>query len=100
MTDAYLFPGQGAQAEGMGRDWCEAHPVARATFDEASEALGFARTSFYDLMERHGVRRARDLTAQEIQQARSETGSFEQAAEHLEVSASGLGRRMGELGLS
>ena len=42
MSDAYLFPGQGAQAVGMGRDWCEAHPVARATFDEASEALGFA----------------------------------------------------------
>jgi len=42
MTEAVLFPGQGAQAEGMGRDWCEAHPVARATFDEASEALGFA----------------------------------------------------------
>lgn len=42
MTESFLFPGQGAQAVGMGRDWCEAHPVARRTFDEANEALGFA----------------------------------------------------------
>ncbi len=37
-----LFPGQGAQHEGMGRDWCEAFPEARDTFAEASEALGFS----------------------------------------------------------
>lgn len=42
MQAALLFPGQGAQFEGMGRDWCDAHPVARATFAEASEALGFS----------------------------------------------------------
>jgi len=40
--EAILFPGQGAQFEGMGRDWCEAYPVARDTFREASEALGFS----------------------------------------------------------
>src|SRR5687768_16226226 len=37
-----LFPGQGAQHEGMGRDWCEAFPAARATFAEASRVLGFS----------------------------------------------------------
>lgn len=42
MKDVILFPGQGAQFEGMGRDWCEAHEVARDTFQEADEALGFA----------------------------------------------------------
>ncbi|MDF1800438.1 MAG: ACP S-malonyltransferase, partial [Planctomycetota bacterium] len=42
MTQGIIFPGQGAQFEGMGRDWCEAHPVAAATFAEASEALGFS----------------------------------------------------------
>ena len=42
MAEALLFPGQGAQFEGMGRDWCEAFPAARATFAEASEALGFS----------------------------------------------------------
>ncbi|MDA1062510.1 MAG: ACP S-malonyltransferase, partial [Chloroflexi bacterium] len=42
MTEAILFPGQGAQFEGMGRDWAEAFPVARETWDEADEALGFS----------------------------------------------------------
>ena len=42
MSEAILFPGQGAQYEGMGRDWCDAFDVARATFAEASEALGFS----------------------------------------------------------
>jgi [acyl-carrier-protein] S-malonyltransferase len=37
-----LFPGQGAQFEGMGRDWCEAFPTAKATFAEASRVLGFS----------------------------------------------------------
>jgi [acyl-carrier-protein] S-malonyltransferase len=39
---AILFPGQGAQHSGMGRDWCEAFPTARATFEEANEVLGFS----------------------------------------------------------
>ena len=42
MNEALLFPGQGAQYEGMGRDWAEVHPVARETFREASEVLGFS----------------------------------------------------------
>lgn len=36
-----LFPGQGAQVLGMGKDWCEAFPAARAVFDRADAALGF-----------------------------------------------------------
>ena len=40
--EAILFPGQGAQFSGMGRDWCEAHPAAQRVFDEADEALGFS----------------------------------------------------------
>jgi [acyl-carrier-protein] S-malonyltransferase len=35
-----VFPGQGAQAVGMGRDLAEAWPAARAVFDEVDEALG------------------------------------------------------------
>jgi [acyl-carrier-protein] S-malonyltransferase len=42
MSAALLFPGQGAQFVGMGRDWCAAFPRARATFAEASDALGFS----------------------------------------------------------
>src|ERR687884_708538 len=39
---AYIFPGQGSQAVGMGRDLAERYPAARAVFAEADEALGFA----------------------------------------------------------
>jgi [acyl-carrier-protein] S-malonyltransferase len=40
MTRAFLFPGQGAQTIGMGRDLAEAYPAARAVYDEVDEALG------------------------------------------------------------
>lgn len=40
MTRAFVFPGQGAQAVGMGRALAEAYPAARAVFDEVDEALG------------------------------------------------------------
>ena len=39
---AFLFPGQGSQAVGMGRDLRERFRVAARTFAEADEALGFA----------------------------------------------------------
>jgi [acyl-carrier-protein] S-malonyltransferase len=38
---AFLFPGQGSQTVGMGRDLAHAFPTARHTFEEADEALGF-----------------------------------------------------------
>ena len=37
----FLFPGQGSQAVGMGKDLADNHPVARRTFEEADEALGY-----------------------------------------------------------
>jgi len=40
MMRAFVFPGQGAQVIGMGRDLAEAWPEARAVFDEVDEALG------------------------------------------------------------
>ena len=41
MKIAYLFPGQGSQFAGMGRDLATEYAVAKATFEEADEALGF-----------------------------------------------------------
>src|SRR5438046_9405944 len=38
---ALLFPGQGSQSVGMGKDLAEKYPVARQTFEEADDALGY-----------------------------------------------------------
>lgn len=38
---AFLFPGQGSQSVGMGKDLAAMYPVAQETFDEADAALGF-----------------------------------------------------------
>jgi [acyl-carrier-protein] S-malonyltransferase len=39
---AFIFPGQGSQAAGMGKTVAEAYPSARQTFEEADDALGMA----------------------------------------------------------
>ncbi len=41
MTIAFLFPGQGSQAVGMGKGFYESSPGAKAVFEEANAALGF-----------------------------------------------------------
>ncbi|MFZ3212133.1 MAG: ACP S-malonyltransferase [Terriglobales bacterium] len=38
---AFLFPGQGSQSVGMGKDLASTYPAARQTFDQADAALGF-----------------------------------------------------------
>ncbi len=40
MSRAFVFPGQGAQAIGMGRALADAYPAARAVFEEVDAALG------------------------------------------------------------
>src|SRR5437879_12345990 len=39
---AYIFPGQGSQHPGMGKDLAEKFSAAREVFEEADEAIGFA----------------------------------------------------------
>ena len=41
-TTAFIFPGQGSQSLGMGRDLAAAFPVAKETFDEADALFGFS----------------------------------------------------------
>jgi len=38
---AFIFPGQGSQYAGMGKDLVDNFPVARQLFEEANDALGF-----------------------------------------------------------
>jgi len=42
MSTAFLFPGQGSQTVGMGKELADLYPIAKQTFQEADDALGFA----------------------------------------------------------
>lgn len=41
MKTAFLFPGQGAQVVGMGKDMAQQYPAAMAMFDKANEVVGY-----------------------------------------------------------
>ena len=41
-TTAFVFPGQGSQAVGMGKELAEMYPIAKETFDQADSILGFS----------------------------------------------------------
>lgn len=45
MSIAFIFPGQGAQTIGMGKELADAYPAARAVFQEVDEALGESLSS-------------------------------------------------------
>lgn len=45
MKKAYVFPGQGAQFVGMGKDLYENHAIAKNLFEKANEILGFSITN-------------------------------------------------------
>ena len=58
MKHAYVFPGQGAQAVGMGKDLYDNVPEAKALFEQANEILGFRIT---DIIFLHSVIMAKAL---------------------------------------
>ena len=41
MNILYVFPGQGSQYEGMGKDLCEAHAIAAQIYEQANAVLGY-----------------------------------------------------------
>ena len=44
-TTAFVFPGQGSQSVGMGKELAETYPIAKETFEEADSILGFSLSS-------------------------------------------------------
>jgi malonyl CoA-acyl carrier protein transacylase len=56
MAMAFIFPGQGSQVVGMGRDLATQFPVAKAVFDEVDAALG---QKLSDIGGRHAGARSR-----------------------------------------
>ena len=44
MKSAYVFPGQGSQFSGMGKDLYESSPLAKELFEKANSILGFRIT--------------------------------------------------------
>lgn len=44
MVNAFLFPGQASQFEGMGKDMYDSNPLARELFDQGNDILGFEIT--------------------------------------------------------
>lgn len=65
-----------------------------------AKMLGLSKNGLYALMQRHGVRTARDIDADELRETLTECGSPAAAAERLEVSERALKLRLKELGLS
>ena len=50
MAKAYVFPGQGAQFVGMGKDLYESNPKAKALFDKANEVSSYCQVILFSII--------------------------------------------------
>ncbi len=68
---------------------------SRSISDRVKDILGVTRPTFYDLMEKHEIRQAKDLTREEIEEAAARhEGRLDDMAADLEVSRKALQGRM------
>ena len=73
MKHAYVFPGQGAQAVGMGKDLYDNVPAARELFEKANEILGFRITDIMFAGTDEELRQTRVTRARQGSEAGKET---------------------------
>lgn len=94
MSVGLLFPGQGAQHVGMGRELADAHPVAARTFEEADDVLGFSLSRL--MWEGPAEALTSTENAQPALYAHS-TAAFRAVRERLGPVAAAAGHSLGEL---
>ena len=94
MSVGLLFPGQGAQHLGMGRELADAHPVAARTFEEADDVLGFSLSRL--MWEGPAEALTSTENAQPALYAHS-TAAFRVVRERLGPVAAAAGHSLGEL---
>ena len=78
MKYAMIFPGQGAQRPGMGKDACDKYIAAKRIFDEADEALGFSLSDIIFNGTPEQLAPHRDNAARDTHGQRSDVRALEQ----------------------
>ncbi len=93
---AFVFPGQGAQVIGMGRDLAQAYPAAAAVFAEVDEALGEKLSSL--IWEGDAAELTLTQNAQPALMATSLAAVAAMAAEGIEITSAAFvaGHSLGE----